>query len=292
MGLREAVAAKLGSDWTDASLTLIDDMPGSGPGLRRLTFRNDKDEPVSGLYLPSRTGAAVLYCHAHGNRYDIGNRELTDGRPALQAAYLPEFDARGWGVLCLDMPCFGGRSHLAEQATAKARLWQGRTLFGQMLGEQRAARDWLAQAEGVDPERLAVMGISMGGTLAWWLAAMAGGVSAAATIACFADLGTLVETGAHEGHGIYMNVPGLLPLASTGRLCGLAAPVPMLHCAGFQDWSTPQPAFDRARSDLTAAYRDKGAEQALQVVTDPACGHAETAEMRRAVLGFLGAHLG
>lgn len=292
MGLREAVALKLGSDWADASLTLIDDAPVAQPGLRRLTFRNDKDEPVSGLYLPSRNGAAVLYCHAHGNRYDIGCDELTDGRPALQGPYLPEFKARGWGVLCLDMPCFGTRAHLDEQATAKARLWQGRTLFGQMLGEQRAARDWLAQAEGVNPGRMAVMGISMGGTLAWWLAAMAGGFAAAVTIACFADLGTLVDTGAHEGHGLYMNVPGLLPLASTGRICGLAAPISILHCAGFQDWSTPQPAFERARSELTAAYRDTGAEQALHFVTDPSCGHAETAEMRRAVLDFLGARLG
>lgn len=291
MGLRKAVATKLGSDWTDASLTLADDAPGPRAGLRRLTFHNDKSDPVSGLYLPSRTGAAVLYCHAHGNRYDIGSQELTDDRPALQGPYLPEFEARGWGVLCLDMPCFGARAHLDEQATAKARLWQGRTLFGQMLGEQRAARDWLAQAEGVDPQRLAVMGISMGGTLAWWLAAIAGGFAAVATIACFADLGALVASGAHDGHGIYMNVPGLLPLASTGRICGLAAPIPMLHCAGFQDWSTPEPAFDRARSELTAAYRNKGAEQALHFVTDPACGHAETAEMRRAVLGFLGANL-
>lgn len=292
MELREALALRLGSDWREARLTLTEDAPGPRAGLRRLTFRTDKAEAVPGLYLPSKTGAAVLYCHAHGHRYDIGSAELTDGRPALQGPYLPDLEARGWGVLCIDMPCFGARSQLAEQATAKARLWQGRTLFGQMLGEQRAARDWLAQAEGVDPSRLAVMGISMGGTLAWWLAAMAGGVAAAASIACFADLGTLVESGAHDGHGIYMTVPGLLPLASTGRICGLAAPVPLLHCAGLQDWSTPQPAFARARADLIAAYGAAGAEGALRFVTDPSCGHAETAEMRRAVLDLLTAHLG
>jgi hypothetical protein len=61
----------LGPDWAGARLALAGDEPGEG-GLRRLTFRNHEGEAVPALYLPSRTGAAVLYCHAHGGRYDIG----------------------------------------------------------------------------------------------------------------------------------------------------------------------------------------------------------------------------
>ena len=72
----------------------------------------------------------------------------------------------------------------------------------------------------------------MGGTLAWWLAALDGSIAAATSIACFAGLATLIETGAHDRHGHYMTVPGLLKLAPTETVCELTAPVPILNCVG------------------------------------------------------------
>jgi dienelactone hydrolase len=290
---RVGIARLLGPDWAAARLTLAADERAEGAeGLRRLTFLNHEGEAVPALYLPSRTGPAVLYCHAHGARYDIGMAELTDGRPALRGPWLPEFAERGWGVLCLEMPCFGARAVPAEGPLAKARLWHGRTLFGQMLGEQRAGLDWLAAQAETDASRIAVMGISMGGTLAWWLAAMDSRPAAAVSMCCFADLARLIETGAHDGHGTYMTVPGLLNATSTGRLSGRAAPTPLLHCVGFADWSTPEDAYRIAKADLSAAYAEAGAAGALQFHEAQAPGHEETAGMRADVLAFLMERLG
>jgi dienelactone hydrolase len=288
---RATIGRLLGPDWAQARLTLAADEQRAG-ALRRLTFLNREGDPVPALYLPSRTGAAVLYCHAHGARYDIGMAELTDGRPALQGPWLPEFAARGWGVLCLEMPTFGARAEPAEGPLAKARLWQGRTLFGQMLGEQRAGLDWLLAQPGIDAGRAAVMGISMGGTLAWWLAALEPRLAAAVSMCCFADLERLVATGAHDGHGIYMTVPGLLAATSTGRLSGLAAPTPLLHCVGFADWSTPKDAYLVAKAELQAAYAAAGAAGALHFHEAESPGHEETPEMRAAVTAFLARHIG
>jgi pimeloyl-ACP methyl ester carboxylesterase len=291
MADRETVGRLLGPDWVEARLTLDRDEPGEG-GLRRLTFRNGAGEAVPALWLPPREGPTVLYCHAHGGRYDIGMRELTDGRPALLGPWLPEFAGRGWGVLCIEMPCFGARAGQEEGPTAKARLWHGRTLFGQMLGESRAGLDWLMAQPGTDPDRVAAMGISMGGTLAWWLAAMDPRLAAAVSMCCFADLGRLIETGAHDGHGNYMTVPGLLAHTSTGRLSGLAAPMPLLHCVGFADWSTPEEAYGPARDELRAAYAVAGAAGALRFHEARSPGHEETVEMRAAVVAFLEERLG
>lgn len=288
---RARIGRLLGPDWSGARLTLAAEEPREG-GLRRLTFRSHEGEAVPALYLPSRTGAAVVYCHAHGARYDIGMAELTDGRPALQGPWMPEFAARGWGVLCLEMPTFGARAEPQEGPLAKARLWHGRTLFGQMLGEQRAGLDWLLAQPGVDPGRVAVMGISMGGTLAWWLAAMDPRLSAGVSMCCFADLARLIETGAHDGHGTYMTVPGLLAETSTGRLSGLAAPMPLLHCVGLSDWSTPEDAYRIARAELQAAYAAAGAAEAVAFHEAAAPGHEETPEMREAALRFLARHIG
>ncbi|GAG74647.1 unnamed protein product, partial [marine sediment metagenome] len=64
--------------------------------------------------------AAVLYCHAHGNRNDIGRQELLEGRPALQGAYATDLQDLGCAVLCLDMPCFGERLLPEESALSKS----------------------------------------------------------------------------------------------------------------------------------------------------------------------------
>jgi len=281
------ISRLLGPDWTDTRLTIMEDAPVSGGPLRRLAFASSAGDVVPALYLPSQTGAAVLYCHAHGARYHIGMAEVTDGRPALQSPYLADLAARGLGVLCLEMPCFGARAAMQENATAKARLWHGRTLFCQMLGEQRAGLDWLLDRPGV--ARVTVMGISMGGTLAWWLAALDPRPAAVVSMCCLADMAALIASGAHDIHGNYMTVPGVLALARTGQVAGLAAPKPALHCVGFADPGTPQAAFATARADLVAAYERAGG--ALQFHTAESPGHEETPAMRARVLAFLDATL-
>ena len=79
---------------------------------------------------------AVLYCHAHGNRYDIGKAEIIDGRRALLDPPLGVALAeQGYIVLCVDMTGFGDRrKEGSEEALAKAALWQGRSLSGRHAG--------------------------------------------------------------------------------------------------------------------------------------------------------------
>lgn len=290
---RHRIEQLLGPDIAQTGVAAVSSSTHKSGALHSMSFRMTTGEDVPALYLPPAyaRAPAILYCHAHGNRYDIGARELTDGRPALQGAYLPTLSAAGYAVLCVEMPCFGARAGQTESATAKARLWEGRTLFGQMLAEQGAALDWLRGQPDVDSGRIGVMGISMGGTLAWWLAALRPDVAAAVSMCCFADLGTLIRHDAHDGHGIYMTVPGLAALTRTGCLAALAAPVPAMHCVGLADWSTPPEAFEVARRDIEAGYAAAGASDALAFHVAEDHGHAETPKMRHAVLQFLSRHL-
>lgn len=263
--------------------------------VERLRFRLPGGEEIRGFLTrpPSsaRPGPAVLYAHAHGARCDIGASELIDGRPALLDAPGPILAREGYVTLCIDMPTFGERAHVTESAATKAALWHGRTLFGQMLGEQAAALSWLAVRPDVDPTRIGMTGISMGATLTYFLAAIDTRITAAAHLCCYADFATLVETGAHDLHGHYLTIPGLLAETSTGEIAGLIVPRPQLICAGLDDPLTPPLAIKRAFIQTVAAYETAAATNAVTLLEEAGVGHRETWSMRRAVLGFFKRHL-
>jgi dienelactone hydrolase len=160
-----------------------------------------------------------------------------------------------------------------------------------MLGELASALDWLCARDDVDPGRIGCFGISMGATLGYWLAAVDARISALAQLCCFADFDSLVETGAHDIHGIYLTVPGLLDVASNGRIAGLVAPRPQLICIGDLDPLTPQVAVDIAWNQASAAYRRKGAAGRIHLHREAECGHLESPAMRVAVRDFFAAEL-
>ena len=277
------------------AVTRSSSRPVGGMMLDELAFATSAGDSVPAYFLrPDSAGPpspAVLYCHAHGGRYGIGREELVSGRPALRGAYAPALAALGCAALCVEMPCFGARAEPQESALSKAHHWRGTTLFGRMLAELSAGLDFLASEPAVDASRIATLGISMGGTHAWWLAALDERVCATAHLCCFADLDCLIGSGAHDAHGPYMTVPGLLAYSSTGALAGLAAPRPQLVAVGLEDAFTPPDCLAAGLADLRAAYEAAGARDALEVVTEARSGHVETKAMRAAVMDFLKRHL-
>lgn len=232
---------------------------------------------------PDHRAPTILYCHAHGLNYAIGRDELLLGRPALKGPYGPDLAAAGFGAFALDLPCFGSRSDQDEATLAHDGLAKGAPLMGRMLAELRAAFAMVRAHAQTGP--IATLGLSMGATHAFWLAALEPQVAACAHIAAFADFETLTALGQAHLHAPYMTVPGLFQIARTGQIAGCVAPRPQLVCVGAQDPLTPPPALAVALNDLRQAYR--AAPDAVQVVADPDLGHAETDAFRKTVLDFL-----
>ena len=233
---------------------------------------------------------AILYGHSHGGGYAIGAQELLDGREYLQDPLGPAFARAGYVTLCIDMPVFGERATVSEGSAAKALLWQGKSLFGEMLSDHGAALAYLAGRDDVDASRIGAFGISMGCTLSYWLAALDPRITAVAHLCCFADFRSMIEMGAHDGHGIYLTVPGLLREADAGSIAGLIAPRPQLICVGEADRLSPPSAVARAMEELRPAYAS--VPDRLELVSEPGVGHQETPRMRAAALEFFGRWLG
>ncbi len=261
-----------------------------GLSLHHLRFADLGIGPVPALLsLPTQQSAPfpiVLHIHAHGGRYAIGMRELVEGRPALlPEPYAVALARLGIAALAIDLPCFGARADLEEAATARAFHWRGDTLFGQMLRELHAVVGAIAADPRFHADRIGAFGLSMGATLAWWLAALDTRIAAVADLCCFADLGTLVASGAHALHGPYMVVPGLLGAFRSGEIAGLAAPRPKLVRIGLDDRLTSPAAWQQGVTDLAAAYDAADAADRLDARAAPG-GHAETPAMRADVLAF------
>ncbi|KUF11538.1 alpha/beta hydrolase family protein [Pseudoponticoccus marisrubri] len=245
--------------------------------------------PASLLWLetPPPPGGfpALLYCHAHGGEFDLGRREMMAGARWTDGPIGPDLAASGVAVLCIDMPGFGSRRAEGPlDALAKAGLWQGRPLFGRMLAEQQQALSWLAAHPRVDAARIAAFGVSMGGALAFWLAALDKRLAAAAHHSILADMGPMIANGAHDRHGLYLTVPGLLQQAEIGDVAALVAPRPHYVGVNLGDRLCPPEAVRPALERLRAAYGPQGA---LEIHATELAHHGEAPGTRGRLLDFL-----
>jgi hypothetical protein len=229
---------------------------------------------------------AILYGHSHGDRHDIGASELLDGRSYLLAPFGPLLARAGYVALCIDMPTFGDRANVIESAATKAHVWYGTSLIGQMVSEQAAALTYLVSRGDVDALRVGAFGISLGATLAYWHAALDPRIAAVAHLCCYADYATLVELGAHDHHGMYLLVPGMLGRTSTGEIAGLVAPRPQLICLGEDDELTPPLSVERALAVTEPMYAALDASAALEVSVEKGVAHRETPRMHEKVMTF------
>jgi hypothetical protein len=233
----------------------------------------------------------VLFNHSHGGNYEIGRREFVEGRSYLQPVpYAKALTDLGCIALCIDHWTFGGRAHTSELDTFKAMLWRGQVLWGMMVYESLRALDVLAARPDVDPNRLGTLGMSMGGTMAWWLGALDTRVRITVDICCLTDFDALIARRGLSHHGVYYFVPSLLKHFTTGAINALIAPRAHLALAGVHDPLTPLEGLDRIDRLLGDVYARAGHPDRWKLCRYDA-GHQETAEGRAEAIAFLERHL-
>ena len=99
-----------------------------------------------------------------------------------------------------------------------------------MVYDSLKAIDYLVQREDVDPARIGTLGLSMGSTMAWWVAALDTRVKVCIDLCCLTDYQALMEARGLDGHGIYYYVPSLLKYFTTAEINALIVPpTPFIH---------------------------------------------------------------
>ncbi|NLV73542.1 MAG: alpha/beta hydrolase [Chloroflexi bacterium] len=263
----------------------------NGYWLEKLVLDLNGIEPVPAYFVRPIEAreplATVLYHHAHGGNYILGKDELLDGRAALQSPpYAQALTQAGYAALCIDTWNFGERRGRTESELFKEMLWNGQVLWGMMVYDSLRCVDYLISRPDVDEGRIATMGISMGSTMAWWLAALDERAKVCVDLYCLTDFHELIRQRGLDGHGIYYYVPSLLKHFDTAQINALIAPRAHLALAGTLDDLTPPAGLDHIDSHLREVYAQAGVPEHWHLeryVT----GHFETAHGRSQVLSFL-----
>jgi hypothetical protein len=239
---------------------------------------------------------AILYHHAHGGDYQLGKEELLKGRSAIHNPPYAELAASmGWCALCADTWVFGERArprrdkepaNTHEHDVFKEMLWKGQVLWGMMVYDSLRAMDYLTTRPEVDSSRIATLGLSMGSTMSWWLAALDERVKVTVDICCLTDFQALLEIDNLKGHGIYYYVPSLLKHFTTSQINALIAPRAHLALAGDLDLLTPPAGLDRIDQNLRKVYAGAGHPERWRMFRQKV-GHQETPGMRAEVVRFL-----
>lgn len=233
----------------------------------------------------------VVVNHSHGGNYENGRNELVHSSSYLHnPSFAHTLTSMGYAVCCMDMRGFNERAGKTEGELVKEMLWQGKVLWGMMLYDTRCLLDYMLSRPDINAERVATIGMSMGGLMSWWLAALDERIKVVVDICGQVDAHTLISKRGLEQHGFYYYVPSLLKYYTTLEIQTRIVPRPRLSLNGQHDRLCPVEGVHLLKEGLHQAYLAAGCPNNFQTV-ETTGGHMETVEMRTAWKQFLQQYL-
>lgn len=258
--------------------------------IEKLLFNINGQELVPAYFTKPKNSSGkvpvILFNHSHFGQYEVGKNEFMKGRKEMQKpAYALALARAGYAGLCLDMWGFGERSGRTEMDIFKQMLWNGQVMFGMMVYDNLRALDYLQTRDDIDENRVGTMGMSMGSTMSWWLAALDERIKVCVDLCCLTDYEALIEEKGLGLHGIYYYVPDLLNHFTTSQINALIAPRAHFGLAGKLDPLTPLKGLEKIDKNLKEVYNAEKAPEAWQLRIYNV-GHVETPEMRQDIMEF------
>lgn len=218
-------------------------------------------------------GAGVLCLHGHGYRYGETLGLPGEPREAQQALiadtnydYARQAARRGYLALTPDLRGFGQRRDAEPGARDLCdanflRLNQfGLHLVAAQLHDLQAVLDWFTRQPQLRPDRLGCLGLSYGGRMTMYLAAIEPRIRVAVVSgAC----NLFRERLLHNSSCGAQFVPGLLRLGDTPEVLGLIAPRPLIIELGHRDGTSPELMAAEVAHRLQSLYQAAGAGDQL-----------------------------
>jgi len=225
---------------------------------------------------------AILCWHGHffgGKEAVMGNDSSSELKAVLaenNSNYGHRMAREGFVTFALDWFGYGDRSDEDKpnwRSPPGKKDWcdvyylhatmLGMTPLGIYVAHGMAMTDFICSLPRVDPERLGVMGLSAGGTLALWSALFDPRLKAAELI-CYSDLWPAF--GYRDINYCGMEIaPGLFKLVDVSDLQGLLAPAPLLLDIGIHDTCYKVDTAMECYRQVQSIYRAAGAGDRLEL---------------------------
>jgi dienelactone hydrolase len=228
---------------------------------------------------------AVLYVCGHSPQGRNGNKTAYQSHGIW-------FARHGYVCLVLDTLQLGEIAGIHHGTYRENRWWwhsRGYTPAGVECLSGMRGIDYLTSRPDVDAARIAVTGISGGGSATFWIAAADERVKAAVPVSGMADLESYVSNRVINEHCDCMFLYNTFQWPWT-RIAALAAPRPLLFTNSDKDGIFPMDANERVINSLERAYSLYGAGDMVDAFVSLG-GHAYRADIRRAVYRFINIHL-
>ncbi len=217
-------------------------------------------------------GPAVLAQHGHGpGKAEVCGLDDATSRAAIEehnGDYAHQLACRGYVVLAPDLRCFGERADWNPPDKYGCDLnlvhavMAGLNPLAQNLWDLARALDVLEEHPLVDPDRIGMVGLSYGGTMTLFLAALDERVRAAVVSGYFSSW--------IDSHRFPWNMcgsqvlPGMLGELEHVHLGALVAPRALLVETGTEDPIFPVDVARREMVTLARVYRALGAPERLE----------------------------
>ncbi len=238
------------------------------------------------LYRPSKVKPgerlpAVLYVCGHAN-------QGRDGNKTAHQSFGIWFARHGYVCLVVDTLQLGEIAATHHGTYRFDRWWwhsRGYTPAGVECWNGVRGIDYLQSRDDVDPQRIAVTGISGGGAATFWIAAADERVKVAVPTSGMADLESYVSNRVINGHCDCMFLYNSYQWPWT-QIAALVAPRAMLFVNSDHDGIFPMDANRRITNRLEQVYSLYGAGDVVDSLVSMG-GHAYRADIRQGTYRFM-----
>jgi len=266
-------------------------LPGDGYVVEMLHYQSRPGLYVTGnLYRPTNIPQAerlpaVFYVCGHSGQGRNGNKTAYQSHGIW-------FARHGYLCLTVDSLQLGEIAAIHHGTYREGRWWwhsRGYTPAGVECLNGMRGIDYLCSRADVDPQRIAVTGISGGGAATFWIAAADERVKVAVPVSGMADLRSYVPNRVINEHCDCMFLYNTFQWPWT-RITALIAPRALLFTNSDQDRIFPMDANDRVSNTLERVYSLYGASDFVDAMVSIG-GHAYRKDLRQAAYRFINIHL-